>query len=148
MNSATIGGLAALTGVKVPTIRYYEEIGLLPPAARTTGGQRRYDSRAVQRLSFIRHARALGFDVDEIRTLLDLADRPDAPCAAVDAIARQHVISIDAKMKRLRAMRRELTAVIKVCHGPRVRDCRIIEALSEPVAGRQAAEMQRRHFRL
>jgi DNA-binding transcriptional MerR regulator len=141
MNNATIGGLAALTGVKVPTIRYYEQIGLLPPARRTTGGQRRYDSPAVRRLIFIRHARKLGFDVDEIRALLDLADRPDAPCEAVDAIARQHVIGIDAKMRRLRAMRRELTAVIKVCHGPRVRDCRIIEALSAPVAGRQAGEM-------
>ena len=140
MNNATIGRLAALTGVKVATIRYYEQIGLLPPAARTTGGQRRYDSPAVKRLSFIRHARELGFDVDEIRTLLALADRPDAPCEAADAIARRHVSRIDAKMKRLRAMRRQLTVVIKVCPGPRVRDCRIIEALSEPVAGQKAAE--------
>jgi DNA-binding transcriptional MerR regulator len=100
----------------------------------------RYESAAAKRLTFIRHARELGFEVDEIRTLVSLADRPDAPCEAVAAIARQHVRRIDAKIKRLRAMRRELTVVIKDCHGPRVRDCRIIEALSEPVAGRRNLE--------
>lgn len=132
MDFVAIGRLAALTGVKVPTIRFYEEIGLLPPPARTAGRQRRYDPRVVKRLTFIRHARDLGFDLDEIRALLSLANTPDAPCAAVDAMVRQHVLCIDGKIRRLRAMRRELTAVMEACHGPRVRDCRIIEALSEP----------------
>jgi DNA-binding transcriptional MerR regulator len=88
----------------------------------------------MKHLRFIRHARELGFDVDEIRTLLSLADEPDAPCDAVDAMARQHLADIDARIRRLRAMRRELILVTKACRGPRVRDCRIIEALSEPVA--------------
>jgi DNA-binding transcriptional MerR regulator len=140
MDQVAIGGLAALTGVKVPTIRFYEEIDLLPPPARTSGGQRRYGSEAVRRLTFIRHTRALGFDIDEIRALLSLADTPEASCEAVDALARQHVARIDGKIGRLRAMRRELTAVMKACHGPGVRDCRIIEALSEPAPTRRTSK--------
>jgi DNA-binding transcriptional MerR regulator len=134
MGYVAIGKLAALTGVKVPTIRFYEEIDLLPAPERTVGGQRRYTARTVKRLTFIRHARDLGFEIEEIKALLRLADTPEAPCAAVDALAREHVSRIDSKIRRLRAMRRELTAVMRACRGPRVRDCRIIEALSEPAA--------------
>jgi len=139
MDDFGIGRLAEATGVKVPTIRFYEQIGLLPSAPRTDGGQRRYDAHAVARVTFIRHARDLGFDVDEIRELLSLADVPDAPCKAVDALARHQVERIDAKVKRLRAMRRELVAVIESCRGPRIRDCRILEALSEPGPRRKSS---------
>lgn len=130
MSDFGIGKLANLTGVKVPTIRFYEQIGLLVTPGRTGGGQRRYDDRAVGRLAFIRHARDLGFDMDEVRELLTLADRPDAPCQGVDAIARRQVARIDGKIKRLQAVRRELRTVISACHAARVKDCRIIEALS------------------
>ena len=130
MDKFGIGRLAELTGVKVPTIRFYEQIGLLGAPSRTRGGQRRYDARTVARLTFIRHARDLGFEVDEVRQLLALADRPDVPCGSVDAIARRQVARIDAKLKRLRAVRRELKRVITACHAARVRDCLIIEALS------------------
>jgi DNA-binding transcriptional MerR regulator len=139
MNDIGIGRLAEATGVKVPTIRFYEQIGLLPPAPRTDGGQRRYDANAIARVTFIRHARDLGFDVDEVRELLRLTDKPDASCKTVDAIARHQVERIEAKMKRLRAMRRELVAVIESCRGPRIRDCRILEALSEPTRRRRAS---------
>jgi DNA-binding transcriptional MerR regulator len=131
MHDFGIGRLAALTGVKISTIRFYEQIGLLNEPGRTEGGQRRYDKRTVRRLSFVRHARELGFDVDEVRELLTLADRPDEPCQSVDAIARRQVGRIDAKIKSLRAMRRELMTVITGCHAARVGDCRIIEALSQ-----------------
>jgi len=138
MEDIGIGKIAELIGVKVSTIRFYEQIGLLPPPVRTCGGQRRYTSGAVARLTFIRHARDLGFDVDEVRELLKLADNPDSSCGSVDAIARHQVERIDIKMKRLRAMRRELVAIIDSCRGPRIRDCRILEALSEPTS-RQVA---------
>jgi DNA-binding transcriptional MerR regulator len=138
MDEIGIGKLAGLTGVKVPTIRFYEQIGLLPPAPRTDGGQRRYNADAVARLTFIRHARDLGFDVDEVRELLRLTDKPEASCKTVDTIARHQVARIAAKMKRLRAMRRELVAIIESCRGPRVKDCRILEALSEPALRRKA----------
>lgn len=132
MKDIGIGRFAELTGVKVPTIRFYEQIGLLPAPVRTGGGQRRYTSDAVARLTFIRHARDLGFDVDEVRELLKLADNPDASCKTVDALARHQVERIDIKMKRLRAMRCELVAIIDSCRGPRIRDCRILEGLSDP----------------
>jgi DNA-binding transcriptional MerR regulator len=72
----SIGELSRRTAVKVPTIRYYEQIGLLPEPPRTEGQQRRYDKDAVARLAFIRHARELGFDLDAIRTLMSLQDNP------------------------------------------------------------------------
>ena len=71
-----IGRLAELTGVKIPTIRFYEQNGLVPPPCRTEGRQRRYDESAVRRLHFIRHARDLGFSVEDIRQLLALSEHP------------------------------------------------------------------------
>ena len=84
----TIGKLEQAAGVKVPTIRYYEQIGLLPDAERSTGNQRMYSRKTQERLAFIRHARELGFPLEAIRDLLSLSDRPDQSCAEVDAIAR------------------------------------------------------------
>ena len=77
-----IGELSRRTGVKVPTIRYYEQIGLLSQPARTEGQQRRYGRNDVDRLNFIRHARELGFEVGAIRELLSLAQQSDKSCAA------------------------------------------------------------------
>ena len=84
----TIGTLAKKTGTKVQTIRYYEQIGLLPEPGRSAGGQRRYGDSELDRLSFVRHARQLGFSLDAIRELLDLSDHPDKSCAEADAIAK------------------------------------------------------------
>mgnify|MGYP003138071549 CR=1 FL=1 len=75
----TIGTLSKKTGTKVQTIRYYEQIGLMPEPGRTEGGQRRYDNAQLDRLSFIRHSRQLGFSLDAIRELLDLSDHATRP---------------------------------------------------------------------
>ncbi len=83
-----IGRLAELTGVKIPTIRFYEQNGLIPLPIRTTGGQRRYDNCAVRRLHFIRHAREFGFDVKDIRQLLAVAEQPTMPCDTAMEIAQ------------------------------------------------------------
>jgi len=83
----TIGELARRSGYAVQTLRYYEQIGLMPKPPRSSGGQRRYGEDLQRRLLFIRHARDLGFEIEDIRSLLDLASRPDQPCASVDAIA-------------------------------------------------------------
>src|SRR6187402_3801661 len=88
MKSITIGEAARQSGVKVPTIRYYETIGLLPAPRRSEGNQRFYEAADLNRLAFIRHARELGFEVDAIRTLLTLQDDPLQTCASADAIAR------------------------------------------------------------
>lgn len=132
MFKISIGELARRTGVKAPTIRYYEQAGLAPAPARTSGKQRRYGPAAVARLNFIRHARELGFEVKAVRELLTLSERPDKSCAEVDEIARRHVEQIDRRIARLAALRRELQRSLDACGHGRVGDCRVIEALTEP----------------
>lgn len=127
----SIGALARRTGTKVQTIRYYEQIGLMPEPGRTEGGQRRYDAAALDRLAFIRHARELGFGLDAIRELIDLADRPDRPCADVDAIARRHLAEVERRLARLEALRRELGRMLSECGEGRVSDCRVLEVLRD-----------------
>lgn len=127
----TIGTLAKRTGTKVQTIRYYEEIGLMPEPERTEGGQRRYDAAALDRLAFIRHARDLGFGLDAIRELLDLSDRPDRPCADIDAIARRHLEDVERRIARLELLRVELDRMLGQCKAGQVSDCRVLEVLRD-----------------
>lgn len=131
MAEISIGELARRSGVKVPTIRYYEQAGLLPVPARTGGHQRRYDRIAVLRLNFIRHARELGFEVAAVRELLALSAQPDRSCAEVDGIARRHIEDIDRRVARLVALRGELQHSLDACGHGRVRECRVIEALAD-----------------
>ncbi|MBP0444102.1 helix-turn-helix domain-containing protein [Roseomonas sp. SSH11] len=126
-----IGALSRLTGVKVPTIRYYEEIGLLPAAPRTDSNRRSYGETAVRRLRFIRHARDLGFEVEAIRQLLALADDPDRPCAEVDGIARTHLAEIDDRIARLTSLRAEISRMTESCAHGRVGECRVIRVLAD-----------------
>jgi DNA-binding transcriptional MerR regulator len=126
-----IGELSRRTQVKVPTIRYYERIGLLPPPPRTEGQQRRYDKSALARLAFIRHARELGFDLDAIRTLLSLQDSPDQPCAAADRIAKDRLVEVESRIAALDALRTELRRMIDECASGRVAECRVIETLAD-----------------
>ena len=126
-----IGEAARQSGVKVPTIRYYEQIGLLPAASRTEGNRRLYDRRDLDRLAFIRHARELGFEVDAIRTLLTLQDNPDQPCAAADAIAKARLAEVDKRIASLNALREELKRMVKQCASGKIGDCRVIETLAD-----------------
>ena len=130
IDTLTIGLLAQRTGTKVETIRFYEKCGLLPKPSRTAGNYRAYAPAHLNRLSFIRRARDLGFSLDQIRALLDLSDDRDRPCEAVDAIAKEHLAEVDRKIADLRALRRELDSMIDQCHCGTVAECRIIEALS------------------
>jgi DNA-binding transcriptional MerR regulator len=127
----SIGALSRATGVKVPTIRYYEAIGLLPEAGRSAGGQRRYDARAAGRLAFVAHARELGFPLGAIRDLLALADRPEASCEAADAIVRDRLADVERRIRRLTALRTELERMLAECDGGRVAECRVIEVLGD-----------------
>ena len=126
----SIGTLATRTGSKVQTIRYYEQLGLMPEPDRTYGGQRRYEQAAIKRLSFIRHARALGFSLDQIRNLLDLADDPARDCASADSIAREHLAAVKAKIAALNSLKRELTRMVECCDGTVTAHCRVIETLA------------------
>jgi DNA-binding transcriptional MerR regulator len=125
-----IGTLARATGTKAETIRYYEGIGLLAAPARTRGNYRAYGPAHLNRLSFIRRARDLGFTLAQVRGLLSLADQPERSCEAVDAIARQNLVEVERKLADLGALRRELDSIISQCGHGTIAQCRIIEALS------------------
>ena len=127
-----IGALAERTGVKVETIRYYEQVGLLPPPERSEGNQRRYGRRHIERLAFIKHARDLGFAVDAIRTLLKLSDNPAMACDDAHAIAVAHLDEVRHKIARLRSLEKELDRIAATCSGGVAAcDCAIIEALAD-----------------
>ena len=134
----SIGELSRRTGVKVPTIRFYEQIGLMPEPPRTQSNQRRYGKVEADRLSFIRHSRELGFEVEDIRALLAMTAEPQASCHQADSIARSHLSEIDRRIASLQALRDELTRMVDECGHGRICDCRIIEALADH--GRCSAE--------
>jgi len=126
-----IGEAARFSGVKVPTIRYYEQIGLLPAPPRTEGNRRHYDDSDLWRLAFIRHARELGFEVHAIRTLLVLQDEPNQSCAAADVIARARLIEVEQRIASLIALRAELQRMVSGCAHGKVAECRVIEVLAD-----------------
>lgn len=127
----TIGKLGDAAGVKVPTIRYYEQIGLLPEPERSAGNQRLYGSKAHERLAFIRHARDLGFPLEAIRDLLSLSDTPNQSCAAADVIATQQLVAVKARIARLTALQSELERMLSQCAKGTIAECRVIEVLSD-----------------
>ncbi|MEE7494775.1 helix-turn-helix domain-containing protein [Methylobacterium oryzae] len=131
MKPIAIGELSRRTAVKVTTIRFYEERGLLPKPVRTDANRRTYGEADVRRLRFIRHARELGFEVEDIRTLLDLSAHPERPCDEADAVARKHLADIDDRLARLNGLRQEVQAMLDQCSGGPVRECRIIEVLAD-----------------
>lgn len=127
----TIGRLARDTGCKVPTIRYYEQIGLLPEPRRSVGNQRLYGREHRARLDFIMHSRELGFSQSAIREFFRLSDQPNQSCEAVDAIAQTHLEEVNRRIDSLKRLKRELERMIKACSGGRVEKCRIIETLAD-----------------
>jgi len=125
----TIGALAKATGTKVETARYYERIGLLPPPGRSPGGQRHFAPDHLKRLNFVRRSRGLGFSLDEIRTLLGLADKGEENCDKVRRIALDQLDQIAHKIADLQSMQRVLSDMAARCTGATVPDCPILDAL-------------------
>lgn len=106
----TGGKLGQAAGVKVPAVRYYEQIGLLPKAECSAGNQRLCGRKALDRLAFVRHARDPGFSLEAIRDLLGLSDNPDQPCAAADAIAKAQLVAVESPLRGLRRSWRNSSA--------------------------------------
>lgn len=129
--SLTIGDLARRTGTKVNTIRFYEEIRLMPPAARTAGGRRTYREDDFRRLSFIRHGRELGFSIEEVRSLIALSEQPDQDCKEAARLARRHLHGIGERIAQLEKMRMDLERVANSCDGGRVAQCGVIDAIAD-----------------
>jgi DNA-binding transcriptional MerR regulator len=140
-----IGAASKQTGCTVPTIRYYEEVGLLPAAPRTEGNQRHYDEAAIRRLAFIKRCRDFGFTIEQVRQLVGLVDQPSRDCGEVREIAQVHLEEVQKKLAELRALAGSLSKFVrscdKACAGGPAADCTILEDLAAPAvaAGKSAA---------
>ena len=137
MNLMTRGELARHGQVNPETIRYYERSGLLPLPARSESGYRQFAPAAVQRIRFIKRAQAVGFSLDEIRTLLDLNFAPEATCGDVRAMVDAKIDDIDHKIAALQAMRADLRALFDDCPGVDrpTEECPILESFTEETSG-------------
>lgn len=124
-----IGVLAKAAGVSVPTVRYYESIGLLTPPTRQ-GGQRVYGSDDLKALSLIRHCRDLDFSIDETRDILASVQRR-LPCSDTKTFAEKHLGSIRKKIAELRALEATVAALVSGCEttccGSTAPDCVILQ---------------------
>lgn len=129
-NKFSIGQIAKDCQCKVQTLRYYEEIGLIPKPERNAGNQRVYNITHKKRVKFIRHSRQLGFSLEQIRQILAITDNPNQPCNEVNAIAKSHLDEVSHKIKCLQDLRSELQRMVFECSANRVAECRIVEVLS------------------
>ncbi|MEH2541633.1 MULTISPECIES: MerR family transcriptional regulator [unclassified Bradyrhizobium] len=135
MSSLKIGALVKQTGTNAPTIRYYEEIGLLGSVGRQAGNQRVYSDTDVKRLTFIRRCREFGFSIDQVRALVALVQDPASSCVHARDLAQEHLVAVRAKLTELKALERSIAAFVANCDascaggaGP---DCVILDDLSK-----------------
>jgi DNA-binding transcriptional MerR regulator len=131
-----IGTLARRTGTSAPTIRYYEEIGLLPRPDRRESGQRAYGDDATARLIFIRRCRVFGFSIEQVRTLLRLMQNGKRSCVEARDLANLHLASVRAKLDELKKLERSIAGSVERCEsscigGPAC-DCTVFEDLAAP----------------
>lgn len=125
------GELAKLTGCNLETIRYYENIGVMPDPPRSSKNYRVYDDGHVARLRFIMRARELGFTLDEVRDLLALVDGGAQTCGEVQGLANAHLANVRAKIADLKRIEHVLSSTMAQCTGDDVPDCPVIDALTE-----------------
>ena len=126
----SIGELSKSSGVKVPTIRYYEQIGLMAPSDRSQGNQRRYETDGLKRLIFIKHARDLGFSLDDIRSLLHLSQQDSKACRMATAIVQDHLNDVQQRIGKLQRLESELGRMLE-CHEHCNSQCSVIESLAD-----------------
>lgn len=131
MRSLTIGKLAELAGVHLETIRYYERIGLMPEPGRTPRGYRSYGGGHVQRLSFIRRSRELGFGIEEIKALLALAEPGQTSCAEVRVLTMAHLDDVRTKIADLRRLESILAETVDQCSGNNTPACPVLDMLGD-----------------
>lgn len=135
----TIGVLAKAAGVTTPTIRYYEEIGLLPQAGRSESGQRSYDPSDIARITFIKRCRDFGFSIEQVRVLAGLSISHARDCTEVRDIARTHLNQVQERLVELHALERSLGDFVanceRACAGGAGVDCVIFKNLATPQCG-------------
>jgi MerR family mercuric resistance operon transcriptional regulator len=128
-----IGRLSETTGVNIETIRYYERVGLLPAPARSADRHRLYNETQVQRVSFIRRSRELGFSLNDVRALLTLADNGDAAYFDTKELTLRHLADVRGKIASLRKLARALTAMTDACQPGSQRSCPILDTLNASI---------------
>ena len=126
--------LSRATGCNLETIRFYEKIGVMPDPPRSSKGYRVYDATHVSRLRFVMRAKALGFTLDETRSLLDLVDGGIQTCAEVQSLALEQIKNVKAKIVDLNRIETILSDTVSRCTGDDVPQCAVIEALSSDTA--------------
>jgi len=127
----SIGQISRQTGVKIPTIRYYEQMGLITAPARSEGNQRRYTNRELERLSFIKHARDLGLSIEAIRDLTALSDDPDRTCEDAHRIAHNHLGAVQERIEKLQRLEAELSRIVAESDSGHIGNCSVIRALAD-----------------
>lgn len=132
MQPLNIGQAAARSGLSAKMIRHYESIGLLPAAVRTHSGYRLYGPEALESLAFIKHARDLGFSLEEVGQLLALKHDPARASADVQALAKRHILTLEARIQALLGLRENLQALVSQCQGNGSPECAIIDQLTTP----------------
>ncbi len=126
-----IGALARCTGTAIETIRYYERVGLLPKAARSSGNYRVYDQTHAERLTFIRHCRALDLGLTEIRQLLHCKDAPTQNCGTVCCLLDAHIRQVKTRIETLQTLQTHLKTLRARCTGSKeAARCRILNQLA------------------
>jgi len=130
MDAMNIGQAASASGVSAKMIRHYEQVGLFPQPARTDAGYRQYTEGEVHTLRFIRHARDLGFSIQQIGELVGLWQNRQRPSREVKALAQAHIDELEQKAQELLAMKATLERLVHCCHGDDRPDCPILETLA------------------
>ncbi len=127
----SIGHVSKQVGIKIPTLRYYEEAGLIPAPSRSYGQQRRYGDKDVERLLFVKHARQLGFSLDSIKSLLALSENNERDCGKVHELAESHLSAVKDKLLLLQGLENELQRIVVGCAAGHIEECYVIQSLAE-----------------
>ena len=125
----SIGTISKLSGIKIPAIRYYEQMGLVTTPARSTGNQRRYSNAQLERLSFIKHARALGFTLESISSLINLSNNTNKDCGEIDQLTKNHLGQVQKKLALLTRLETELQRMVTGCAKGELKQCYVVQSL-------------------
>jgi MerR family transcriptional regulator, mercuric resistance operon regulatory protein len=135
VTALSIGDLATRTGVHLETVRYYENIGIMPKPPRNGAGHRRYDQEHLKRLTFVKRSRELGFTLKEVRALLALVDGGDYTCAEVHGLTLKHLHDVREKIVDLQRMEATLADISDKCADGTIPECPVIETLFRAETG-------------
>ena len=131
MELLTVSQLAKATEVGADTVRYYERIGIIGEAERTGAGYRKFDEQAADRIRFIKNAQEMGFSLDEIKELMQLANGGASDCSAISEFARSKVTELDERMRKMRRFKKELEELVDACaDGNPLGSCKILAKLN------------------